>query len=615
MKRPQRPVSITSLVAIPLLLFLSVLLMMSILLFFTFRDINAVLGQTVKEKTPFIMHATALIRQSEGLRSMVFRLMQADSYLVWSSLVEQVRTRLLEGLDNARSLRELGLYPSKVENLQRQMESLSSVVSGTNSFMARWLYVSNARTQLIKSLHSLNGDMEELASRQPLIAGWQRGCRLLAETLLALSTPIDVPYALRLKADIQTLRQQADTALRHLPLTALPEQVRVTIVRMHLLLMDYADNNGIVRLFDETRELNRQYAEMSIEIDALAESISISASDLMQNVNAELADIAGGISGRMKEHALIIILSVFAVFLTCYLSYRHFLRKVVRPVLSLYNFLRLRASDRPARIRCEDGALEVREVARALSYFLTTLEERERELRESHASLESQVCERTAELRKLSQRLLHTREEERFRLAAELHDDIGATVSVIKLGIERALHMLARQGQSPEAQAPLKEAIDLIRGMARQLRRIQYDLRPAHLDVGFLPSLHWFCEDWLLANPRIALSLRLDIGEEDIPVPLRIVLFRLVQEGLNNVARHSQASQAEISISRTEEELCMSLADNGCGFVPSDGGGGNGLRNMRERVELSGGAFRIESGPGRGTRILAVWKTADLLCE
>lgn len=614
MIRAQRPVSITSLVAIPLLLFLGVLLLMSILLFFTFRDINAVLSQTVEEKTPFIMHATALIRQSEGLRSMVFRLMQADSYLVWNSLVEQVRTRLAEGLENARSLRELGLYPSKVENLQRQMESLSSVVAGTNSFMARWLHVSSARTQLIKSLHSLNGDMEDLAGRQPLIADWHRRCRLLAETLLTLSTPMDMSYALRLKADVQSLRRQADTALRRLPIAALPERERATLVRMHLLLMDYTDNDGIVRLFDEARELNRQYAEMSIEIDALSESISISAGDLMQNVNAELADIAGDISGRMEEHALIIILSVLTVFLTCYIAYRHFFRKVVQPVLSLYNFLRLRASDRPARIRCDDGALEVREVARALSYFLTTLEERERELRESHANLENQVSERTAELRKLSQRLLQTREEERFRLAAELHDDIGATVSVIKLGIERALHMLARQGQSPEAQAPLKEAIDLIRGMARQLRRIQYDLRPAHLDVGFLPSLHWFCEGWLLANSRIALSLQLDIGEEDIPIPLRIVLFPLVQEGLNNVARHSQARQTEICISRTAEELRMSLADDGCGFVLSDAGDGNGLRNMRERVELSGGVFRIESAPGRGTRILAVWEMADLAC-
>lgn len=607
-----RPVSITTLVAIPLLLFLGVLLLMSILLFFAFRDINAVLGQTVEEKTPFIMHATALIRQSEGLRSMVFRLMQADSYLVWNSLMEQVRIRLAEGRESARALRELGLYPSKVENLQRQMESLSSVVAGTDSFMARWLHAGNARTQLIKSLHSLNGDMEELAERQPCIADWHRGCRLLSQALLTLSPPIDVPYALRLKADIQTLRQQADTALCRLPVAALSEKERATIVRMHLLLMDYADNEGIVRLFDEARELNRQYAEMSIEIDALSESISISAGDLMQNVNTELTDIADGISARMKEHALIIILSVVTVFLTCYIAYRHFLRKVVQPVLSLYNFLRLRASDRPARIRCDEGALEVREVARALSYFLTTLEERERELRESHANLESQVSERTAELRKLSQRLLQTREEERFRLAAELHDDIGATVSVIKLGIERALHMLARQGQSPEAQAPLKEAIDLIRGMARQLRRIQYDLRPAHLDVGFLPSLHWFCEDWLLANARISLSLRLDIGEEDIPIPLRIVLFRLVQEGLNNVARHSQASQVEIRISRTGEALRMSLADDGCGFALSGEGEGNGLRNMRERVELSGGDFRIASAPGRGTRILAVWKTADL---
>lgn len=107
-------------------------------------------------------------------------------------------------------------------------------------------------------------------------------------------------------------------------------------------------------------------------------------------------------------------------------------------------------------------------------------------------------------------------------------------------------------------------------------------------------------------------------------MPLRIVLFRLVQESLNNVAKHSGAHHVEIRIHRTPSALCLRIADDGRGFSPPppgetaarpDESGGNGLRNMRERVELSGGRFRIDSAPGRGTRICAVWKTANLDCD
>lgn len=615
----RHPVGLMTLVAVPLLLFLGVFLLMTVLLFFAFRDIQTVLGQTLEQQTPFVTHATALVRQSERLRSMVFRLLQTDSRLVWESLADQIQAHLAEGRESARNLRKIGLYPDRVERLQSQMERLSAVVARTDSFMTAWIDTTNLRLQLTKSLRALACDIEDMAARQPGIAAWHRASRLLILDLLALSTPIDASYGLRLKADIEALQRQADQILRHLPEDTLPAGEREQLVRMHLLLMSYADRDGVVQLFERARMIHRQYAEATIETDALAESITINAGELLQDIHAELAGMAGDVDSRMKRNALVILFSVLLAFLTCYAAYRHFLHKVVRPVLSLYNVLRLRTSGSPARIRCDEGALEVREVARALSWFVATLEEREQELRESHAHLEDQVRERTAELRHLSQRLLRTREEERFRLAAELHDDIGATVSVIKLGIERALLMLARQGQNPEAQAPLKEAIDLIKGMARQLRRIQYDLRPAHLDVGFLPSLNWFCEDYRLAHPGLSLDLRLSLSEQDIPVPLRIVLFRLVQESLNNVAKHSGAHHVEIRIHRTPSALCLRIADDGRGFSPPppgdaaarpDEGGGNGLRNMRERVELSGGRFRIDSAPGRGTRICAVWKTA-----
>ena len=131
----RHPVGLMTLVAVPLLLFLGVFLLMTVLLFFAFRDIQTVLGQTLEQQTPFVTHATALVRQSERLRSMVFRLLQTDSRLVWESLADQIQAHLAEGRESARNLRKIGLYPDRVERLQSQMERLSAVVARTDSFM------------------------------------------------------------------------------------------------------------------------------------------------------------------------------------------------------------------------------------------------------------------------------------------------------------------------------------------------------------------------------------------------------------------------------------------------------------------------------------------------
>lgn len=195
----RHPVGLMTLVAVPLLLFLGVFLLMTVLLFFAFRDIQTVLGHTLEQQTPFVTHATALVRQSERLRSMVFRLLQTDSRLVWESLADQIQAHLAEGRESARNLRKIGLYPDRVERLQSQMERLSAVVARTDSFMTAWIDTTNLRLQLTKSLRALACDIEDMAARQPGIAAWHRASRLLILDLLALSTPIDASYGLRLK--------------------------------------------------------------------------------------------------------------------------------------------------------------------------------------------------------------------------------------------------------------------------------------------------------------------------------------------------------------------------------------------------------------------------------
>lgn len=154
-----------------------------------------------------------------------------------------------------------------------------------------------------------------------------------------------------------------------------------------------------------------------------------------------------------------------------------------------------------------------------------------------------------------------------------------------------------------------------MKGLARQLRRIQHDLRPAHIDLGLSYSVEMFCAAYQAAHADVKLDVQMDFAEKDIPASLRIALFRLVQESLNNIAKHSKATRATVSVVRTREELIASIRDDGTGFVVrgTETGAGLGLRTMRERVELSGGIFTLQTASGEGVTLTAEWGKEALL--
>ncbi|MHC1741655.1 MAG: sensor histidine kinase [Syntrophobacteraceae bacterium] len=216
-------------------------------------------------------------------------------------------------------------------------------------------------------------------------------------------------------------------------------------------------------------------------------------------------------------------------------------------------------------------------------------------------------------MKELSAQLLVTQETERKRIALQMHDSIGQSLSAIKFSIEETLEA-ARETLSGEKLRPLETAVPLIQGVVNEVRRIQRNLRPAMLDdLGILATLAWFCRDFQSIYGGIAVDLEMDIEEDEIPEPLKIVVFRIVQEAFNNVAKHSKAAHVALSLHRTAAEgIELSIEDNGQGFdvyeyLSSADLRGLGLSSMRERAELSGGAIRIESVPGQGTRIKAVW--------
>jgi signal transduction histidine kinase len=140
------------------------------------------------------------------------------------------------------------------------------------------------------------------------------------------------------------------------------------------------------------------------------------------------------------------------------------------------------------------------------------------------------------------------------------------------------------------------------------------NLRPSMLDdLGILATIKWFCRQFESTYSKIRISQSIEIEEHEVPGSLRTVIFRVLQEGLNNIAKHSMAKMVLLSLRRADQTIELVIQDNGQGFdlskaqAPDSTTHGLGLESMRERTELSGGSFQIESTVGKGAIIRASW--------
>ncbi len=242
----------------------------------------------------------------------------------------------------------------------------------------------------------------------------------------------------------------------------------------------------------------------------------------------------------------------------------------------------------------------------------------EKALQEAHDELEIRVEERTVELRRLSLQLLNAQEEERKRIALELHDGIGQNLSAIKYRVENALEEMRQRKPANEVKS-LEPVVSVVQDAVEEVRRISMNLRPSILDdLGILATISWFCREVEETYSGIRIEKRINIDENDVPDSLRIVIYRLLQEALNNMAKHSQANLVHLVLERIDENIGLTVMDNGVGFdiekVLSEerSNRGLGLASMKERAELSGGSFLVESQKGVGTTVRASWSLGSL---
>jgi signal transduction histidine kinase len=220
--------------------------------------------------------------------------------------------------------------------------------------------------------------------------------------------------------------------------------------------------------------------------------------------------------------------------------------------------------------------------------------------------------ERMAILRQQLAQVTAAQEEERQRIARELHDGVGPALASLNIRLRTARKLLERDHHP--ATEEIEELADLAQANIQDIRRLIYDLRPAALDeLGLVPALREYVARYR-EEQGLEVALALPEGDpstssghrERLPAPLETALFRIVQEALANVAKHAQARRVEVAMTRDRGGVTLRIADDGQGFDPQAPRPGThlGLWSMRERVEQLGGQFEVESAPGRGTKLV-----------
>jgi signal transduction histidine kinase len=199
-------------------------------------------------------------------------------------------------------------------------------------------------------------------------------------------------------------------------------------------------------------------------------------------------------------------------------------------------------------------------------------------------------------------------EEERQRIARELHDGVGPALASLNLRL-RWLSKLVEP--VPAAARELKDLANMTQANIQDIRRLIYDLRPAALDeLGLVAALKEYAQRYQ-HEQGLAVALSVPEGKERLPAPLETTLFRVIQEALTNAARHARATQVNIALDWNAAQVTLRIADDGQGFdqreaaAQAKGGQHLGLWSMRERIEQLGGHVQIDSQPGSGTTIEA----------
>ncbi|MGF6873348.1 response regulator [Paraburkholderia sp. MM5477-R1] len=215
--------------------------------------------------------------------------------------------------------------------------------------------------------------------------------------------------------------------------------------------------------------------------------------------------------------------------------------------------------------------------------------------------MEQELVESREQQRELSAYMEAIREEERKRIAMEIHDELGQLLTALKMDVSLLKMRIAHDAEATKKADDMRQ---LVEGTISMVRNVASHLRPAALNFGIVSALEWLVDEFNRRN-AIACELRIEGGEPALSDAHATALFRIAQASLTNVARHAAATRVEVTLVSTAAQLLLQVRDDGCGFDQQvvSRNYSYGLLGMNERARLIGGSLSIDSSPGAGTMV------------
>lgn len=293
---------------------------------------------------------------------------------------------------------------------------------------------------------------------------------------------------------------------------------------------------------------------------------------------------------RPVQETFLVGIAGFALILVLITTVASILwRRISQPLRALVKATEAVATAGYGRAETAGGP---REIARLSAAF--------NDMVESRAHAEARTADSERNLKALSERLLNVQEHERMRVAREIHDDLGQALTALKMDV---IGLLQRSRHTPDAEPMVERILATIESTVTAVQRISSELRPSVLDdLGLFTALE---SEARLFEERSGIECELSLPDElpEVTTASATAIYRIVQEALTNVARHSNAGRVEIRVRKVVDELFVEIRDDGRGIEPADlhDPSSFGLAGIRERADMLGGSAVIEGVAGLGT--------------
>jgi signal transduction histidine kinase len=221
------------------------------------------------------------------------------------------------------------------------------------------------------------------------------------------------------------------------------------------------------------------------------------------------------------------------------------------------------------------------------------------------------LSERSRTVEVLSAQLMNAEENERKRIASDLHEGVAQTLAAAKVYLEQ-VNQLHSSGDSHIDLQTLKNSIHILQDAIQEVRSLAMDLRPTTLDeFGLIKTIDWLCNEFNSLYTNIRLKADINVEENDVPAPLKTIIYRVIKEGLTSVGNQGLADNVSLTVSRYDHTLALLMEDNAVAYHPDSERKSShqnvALSTIRERIVLTGGSFKIESNRQGGTVMTAEW--------